>query len=88
MPLALALNVLQYLHDIFYKIAMRFKRSLERIKKKRINKKLSNFQFYLLTHTSTITMTTSNKRTAETPPANRPASSEEVSASIRHSVVR
>ena len=82
-PLALALNVLQYLHDIFYKNAMRFKRRLERIKKK-----LSNFQFYLLTHTSTITMTTSNKRTAETPPAIGPASREEVSASVRHSVVR
>jgi hypothetical protein len=67
---------------------MRFKRSLERIKKKRINKKLSNFQFYLLTHTSTITMTTNNKRTAETPPAIGPASSEDVSASVRHSVVK
>jgi len=39
-PLALALNVLQSLHDILYKHAMRFKRSLERIKKH-----FSNFQF-------------------------------------------
>jgi hypothetical protein len=62
---------------------MRFKRSLERIKKK-----FSNFQFYLLTHTSTITMPTSNKRIAETPPAIGPASSEDVSASVRHSVVK
>jgi hypothetical protein len=43
---------------------------------------------YLLTHTSTITMTTSKKRTAETPPAIVPASSEDVSASVRHSVVK
>ena len=80
-PLALALNVLQSLHDIFYKNAMRFKRSLERIKKK-----FSNFQFYLLTHTSRITMPTSNKRTAETPPTIGPASSDDVTTSVRSSV--
>lgn len=31
-------------------------------------------------------MTTSNKRLAETPPAIEPASDEDVSASVRHSV--
>jgi len=41
--------------------------------------------FYLLTHTSTITMTTSDKRTADTPPVIGPVSSEDVSASVRHS---
>jgi hypothetical protein len=81
MPLALALNVLQYLHDMFYKNAMRFKRSLERIKKK-----ISNFQFYLLTHTSRITVPTSNKRTTETPPTIGPASSDDVTTSVRSSV--
>ena len=33
-------------------------------------------------------MTTNNKRTAETPPAIGPASSEDVSASVRHSVAK
>ena len=48
--------------------------------------KFSNFQFYLLTNTSTITMTTSNNRPAETPPAIGPVSDEDASASVRHSV--
>jgi hypothetical protein len=59
--------------------AMRFKRSLERM-----NKKFLNFQFYLLTHTST--MASSNKSIVVTPPAIRPASSEDIRASVRHSV--
>jgi hypothetical protein len=41
-PLPLALNVLQSLHDIFYKNAMRFKKSLERIRKK---SQIFNFTF-------------------------------------------
>lgn len=41
-PLPLALIVLQSLHDILYKNAMRFKRSLERIRK---NSKIFNFTF-------------------------------------------
>ena len=49
-----------------------------------MNKKFLNFQFYLLTHTST--MASSNKSIVVTPPAIRPASSEDIGASVRHSV--
>jgi hypothetical protein len=58
---------------------MRFKRSLERM-----NKKFLNFQFYLLTHKST--MATSNKNIVIAPPPIRPASSEDSGASETHSI--